>query len=117
MIIFSVSRPVKTKEMASMKFKLIGLLLMVVTVTYMMFQVFKEETMEVSNRKEVVIDDDFSNVKFEDVVDYKLYYSNSSLLIGQHGRVSETCVSGHIANMAPVCGTDGCLKVRILLLL
>ena len=58
---------------------------------------------------------EFMKFQIEDKVDENIYYSNSSLLAGQNGYVDESCACGHIANMAPVCGTDGCLKVKELL--
>ena len=42
------------------------------------------------------------------------YYSNSSLLGQQNKFLNKDCIYGHIANMAPICGTDGgCLQVGL----
>ena len=42
----------------------------------------------------------------------KPYYSNSSLLIQQDKWLTKDCIGGHIANLAPICGTGGCLQVK-----
>ena len=52
-------------------------------------------------------DSDFS----EGVTATKVYYSNSSLLPQQNKVLTKDCICGHTANMAPICGTDGCLQV------
>ena len=54
-----------------------------------------------------------SNFDVEEVMTAsKVYYSNSSLLADQNKYLTKDCIYGHIANMAPICGADGCLKVH-----
>ena len=50
-----------------------------------------------------------NNYENMDVKLLKRLYSNSALIKEHVTR--ETCISGHIQNMVPICGADGCLKV------
>ena len=49
------------------------------------------------------------NYEITDVKPMKRLYSNSTWIKEHVSR--ETCISGHIQNMVPICGADGCLKV------
>ena len=83
------------------------LLVVILTLSYTVFQTFRAGVC-IRNKDKLEIVDDDSEIQMSTI-----FYSNSSLLTGQYDySISDSCSNGHIANMAPICGNDGCLKVR-----
>ena len=95
--------------MAQNKFIVTLLLLVILTLSYTIFHTFKGVCVKDKGKLAIVDDDD------GEIDKNIIFYSNSSLYTGQYDySTSDSCSNGHIANMAPICGNDGCLKVRFI---